>query len=80
VSVSPDWPHPGPISTVGRTWPSAEGSGNQWIRIFVPSNDVTSKSDGIPLTVVAFVDCQVLGGWHIPDDAADAFGVAEALE
>src|ERR1700676_1267354 len=62
VSVAPDAPHPGPISTGGRTWPPADGSGNQWTRILVPSNDVTSTSDGDPLTAVAVVERQLAGG------------------
>ena len=40
TSVSPPWPQPGPISTVG--WELADGSGNQWTRILVPSNEVRS--------------------------------------
>jgi hypothetical protein len=39
VLVSPPLPHPGPISTVGRSLPAAVGFGNQWIRIFVPSKE-----------------------------------------
>ena len=62
VSVSPEEPQPGPMSTVGRAAPFAEGSGNQWIRMTVPSKDVKSKSDATPGTAAALVDCHLLGG------------------
>src|SRR5580704_4151255 len=52
------------MSTVGRAPPSADGSGNQWIRTVVPSNDVRSKSDATPGTGTALVDSQPLGGWQ----------------
>src|ERR1700722_5864471 len=71
VSVSPDEPQPGPMSTGGRVPPSADGSGNQWIRIVVPSNDVRSKSEGMPGTATALVDCHPPGGWQ-PSAAAAA--------
>ena len=55
------------MSTVGRSPPSAERSGNQWIRMVVPSNDVRSKSDGArPGTATALVDCHPLGGGPPP--------------
>ena len=60
------------MSTVGRARPSADGSGNQWIRMVVPSNDVRSKSDGMPGTATALVDCQPLGGWQPSAAAAGA--------
>ncbi len=69
VSVSPDPPQPGPMSTVGRAGPFANRLGNQWIRMIVPSNDVRSKSDGTPDTATALVDCQSPGGWQ-PSAAA----------
>src|SRR6516164_10636221 len=72
VSVSPGEPQPGPMNTVGRAWPAAEGSGNQWIRMLAPSNDVRSKSDELPGTAAAFVDCQPPGGWQLCAAAAGA--------
>ena len=43
VSVSPDEPQPGPMSTVGCERPAGpSGSGNQWIRMVVPSKEVRS--------------------------------------
>src|SRR5450759_4265980 len=47
VSVSPGWLHPGPLRIVGRGGAAAAcGFGNQCTRIRVPSNDVTSYSEG----------------------------------
>ena len=79
-AVSPDWPQPGPISTVGWTWPSVDESGNQWIRILVPSNDVRSKSDGTPTTGVAVVERQLPGGWQVLDGVAAMAGDEAVLE
>lgn len=42
VSVSPVSPQPGPMSTVGTVLLPALGSGNQWMRIWVPSKEVRS--------------------------------------
>src|SRR5258708_32289364 len=53
VSVSPACPQPGPRSTVGsRCVADAPGAGNQWARILVPSNEVTSQSLATPATLV----------------------------
>jgi len=65
------------MSTVGRAAAPAEGSGNQWILIFVPSNDVNSRSEGIPATAVALVDCQSAGGRHVLEDGGDAHALEE---
>jgi hypothetical protein len=43
--------------------------------MLVPSNDVRSKSDELPGTATAFVDCQPLGGWQL---CAAAAGVARS--
>ena len=43
VSVSPAEPQPGPMSTVGCVSPlESSASGNQWIRMVVPSKEVRS--------------------------------------
>jgi len=65
------------MSTVGRAPPPAEGSGNQWILIFVPSNDVNAKSEGIPVTAVAVVDRQSTGGRHVLEDVGDPHAIEE---
>ncbi len=52
VSVSPGRLQPGPISTVGATWPAPTSTGNQCTRMEVPSKDVTSQSLGTPGTGV----------------------------
>jgi hypothetical protein len=38
--------------------------------MLVPSNDVRSKSDELPGTATALVDCQPLGGWQLCAAAA----------
>src|ERR1700722_18419440 len=68
TSVSPPCPHPGPISTVGRE--PADGSGNQWIRIFVPSKEVRSWSVVLPAAGTARVARQLAGGRHVAEAVA----------
>src|SRR4051794_15233289 len=52
--VSPGEPQPGPMRTVGARWSAeASGRGNQWARMAVPSNEVTSTSEATPATAVA---------------------------
>ena len=49
--VSPAWPQPGPMRTTGAGSPSpAPSRGNQCARMRVPSNEVTSRSLGVPAT------------------------------
>ena len=78
VSVSPARLQPGPISTVGAAAASAGGgsTGNQWTRIVVPSNEVTSQSLGKPATGVEAGTA--VGGWQAVVAAATT--VAEAVE
>src|ERR1700689_1097483 len=79
MSVSPDWPQPGPIRIVGSRRPSAIGSGNQWMRITVPSKDVRLKSVELPATGTALVDCHPAGGRQVVERSApEAKAVADA--
>ena len=58
--VSPPEPHPGPIRIVGAgVSAAADGRGNQWARMIVPSNDGMSKSLVTPAT-----------GWALTGSAA----------
>ena len=77
--MSPESPQPGPISTVGAGWAElAPATGNQWARIFVPSNEVTVQSDGTPVTGVAWTGAATgrwqTGGLH---EVVDPLPVAE---
>ena len=63
--VSPASPHPGPMSTVGmRCAAVAPRAGNQWRRIFAPSNDVMVQSPATPATRVATTGPPFSGGTH----------------
>src|ERR1700677_1544484 len=68
VSVSPARLHPGPMRTVGALAPPGRSTGNQWARIWVPSNDVTFQSVGTPGTGVAFTFILPAGGRHTGAD------------
>ena len=80
VSVSPARLHPGPIMTVGALAPPGRSTGNQWARIWVPSNEVTFQSVGIPGTGVAFTSMLPAGGRHTGTERLVAPEVALGVE
>src|SRR5688500_2622139 len=61
--VSPGSDQPGPISTVGAgSSAPAPSTGNQWARMVVPSNDVTSRSLVDPATGAAATGASRVAG------------------
>jgi hypothetical protein len=53
------------MRTVGDLWAEPGWTGNQWARIFVPSNEVTSQSLGRPGTGAATTGRLGTGRWHV---------------